>query len=135
MADIASFILGVISGIIIPIISDIIKEEYKSYRIRTNRMKEFRDEAKAVINSIIGTWNMLGRKKVANINIEKEIIEYTKDLNDYLSHYLVYGGKRKVVQEINSCISEILQLLQGNEKAIYKIEEYMEKLKTLSGML
>jgi len=39
------------------------------------------------------------------------------------------------VQEINSCISEILQLLQGNEKAIYKIEEYMEKLKTLSGML
>ena len=63
MADIASFILGVISGIIIPIISDIFKEEYKSYRIRTNRMKEFRDEAKAVINSIIRTWNMFGRKK------------------------------------------------------------------------
>jgi len=31
MADIASFILGVISGIIIiPIISDIFKEEYKA---------------------------------------------------------------------------------------------------------
>ena len=73
MADIASFILGVISGIIIPIISDILKEEYKSYRIRTNRMKEFRDEAKAVINSIIRTWNMFDRKKVANINIEKKL--------------------------------------------------------------
>jgi len=137
LPDVASFIAGLVLGIAIPVIADILKAEYSRLRKHSERMGEFRGEAQAVINSMANAWAAFGQAGIPGMDLAQDFQGYVKDLNEYLGYYLAYGGKKEVVEEMNNYIAEMLKLLPHHRRkdVAKKIGEIIQKLQNLSNRL
>lgn len=106
--------LGLLTGVVIAILKDVLLMEYRKWRDRVEKVKQIREELRASAISLCNTWHTFKGVKSPYLDLRKEILEAAKEVLEYLNYYDTYGGKRKISENIKEALHRITDLASRN---------------------
>jgi len=113
---IVSYMLGLLTGVIITFLKDILSTEYRKWRSRIERVEQIREELKASAISLCNTWYTFGKVETPYLDLRREILEAIKEMLEYLNYYEAYGGRKKAVSNIREILHRITDLTSKDKE-------------------